>query len=150
MPTVLIGCKLSNGIILELIPPPPKDLKDQRLYPGPTGKRVTIKGANSLRTHKRQPSPASYAFATTQVDKDFWDAWYERNKDLDFVRTGMIFVAPNEREFNAIAKDTVDRRTNTEPLNPIKDPRLPKSASPGATVEADPEALARAIAQAPT
>ena len=150
MPTVLIGCKLSNGIILELMPLPPKDLKEQKLYPGPTGKRVTIKGANSLRTYKRQPSPAAYSFATTPVDKDFWDAWYDRNKDLDFVRNGLLFVANNEREFNAIAKDTVDRPTNTEPLNPVKDPRLPKSGAPGQTVEADPEALARALAQAPS
>jgi hypothetical protein len=149
MAEVLIGCKLPNGIILELMPLPPTVVKDQQLYPAPAGKRVELKGANSLRTHRRQVSMAVHPYAVTRVDKAFWDEWFERNKELEFIRKGLVFVAQTERDFNAIAKENAAKTTGMEALNPEKDPRLPRSPVPGQTVEADPEALARARAQIP-
>jgi hypothetical protein len=149
MAEVVIGCKLPNGMILELMPLPPKELKEQQLHPGPPGKRVTLKGANSLRTHKRQPSPAAYDYAVTSVDKAFWDAWLERNREMDFIRNGLVFEAPNLNAANAIAKERAKTPTGMEALNPEKDPRMPKSDQPGQSVEADPDALKRARAQAP-
>ncbi len=140
MPNVMIGCKLPHGLILELIPAPPADRTLQGFVPA--GKRVTIKGANSLRTERRAQQGV-HPFAITPVDKDFWEAWYAQHKDRDFVKNGLVFVAKDEKDAQAMARERLPERTGLEGLNTDlkNEPRMPKSSNPNTTVEADREHL---------
>jgi hypothetical protein len=140
---VLIGCKIPNGIILELITEPSKDVKEQTLQPRPTGPRVTLKGSNTLRTDRRM-AQAQHLYATTRVEAAFWNAWYARNRDMDFVKNGLVFVAKNESELKGISKERQGVATGLEPLNPdlSKESRIPKGAQPSTRVETDPGTLA--------
>jgi hypothetical protein len=142
---VLIGCKLPHGIMLELITEPPKDRTLQNRNPAPTGPRVTLKGSNTLRTDRRM-SQAQHLYATTRVPKEFWDAWIARpgNKELPFVKNGLVFVATSEADAKALMREHKDLRTGFEPLNQdlTKEQRLPKSTNPSQQVETDPAVLA--------
>lgn len=88
--TILIGCKLPNGIILEV--------NEKQIELNGLSKTVII-GA----TH-----------ATTAIDADFWQAWKSQNATFSALKNGAIFEAANEVEAVAIAKDT--DKTGLEPM----------------------------------
>jgi hypothetical protein len=143
--TVLIGCKLPNGVILELITEPPSDRKEQGLQPAPPGPRVVIAGSNSLRLDRRA-AQGVHVYATTRIDKSFWDQWIARpgNKEMAFIKNGQVFVAASgsERDLAAEAKEKQGSVvTGMEALAHKDDPRLPKSTNPNTAVEADPVSL---------
>jgi hypothetical protein len=123
MATCHVGCKLQNGLIMELITP---GLMSQ---PTPAGKRVVIKGANSMLERPRD-TPLIGKFAFTEVDEAFAVEWFERNKDMDFVKNGMVFMQKNVASANAEAKEKANILTGLEPLNPDKEARLPHGVSP--------------------
>src|SRR5579885_1599560 len=99
-------------------------------------------GANSLRTERRAQQGV-HPFAITPVDKDFWEAWYAQHKDRDFVKNGLVFVAKDEKDAQAMARERLPERTGLEGLNTDlkNEPRMPKSSNPNTTVEADREHL---------
>lgn len=140
--TVLVGCKLPHGLIMEVIDPGsfPCD-KDGRpqlsLAPNAIGTRIVIKGANSLRTDSRK-AQGQYPFAITPVPRAFWDAWLARHKDTDYVRKGLVFAADDRDEATEMAKDRIGQRTGLEALAAEKDPRMPRSTNPNTQVEVDP------------
>ena len=146
MATVQIGCKLPHGLVLEIITP------GQLLQPGPRNleKRVTLKGANSLREDKRA-SQGEYPVAFTEVEEDLWNEWYEHNKNLEFVRKGFVFKAEAAEGRSAKAslaaqsKERTKERTGLEPLQQKDDPRLKIARG----VSTDEEHL-KAVTQAPT
>ncbi len=76
MPTVIVGCKLPNGIIIEH-----------------AGKRVTLAGGHSAKIRG--------SHGMTVVDKDFWDAWRATHADYHPVKKGLIFA--HEKEVNTQA-----------------------------------------------
>lgn len=88
--TVLIGCKLPNGIVLEV-----------------EGRQVEIDGLNKSviigSTH-----------VTTVVDADFWDKWKSQNATFSAFKNGAIFEAATPNEAAAIVKDTSE--TGLEPM----------------------------------
>ena len=116
MATVQIACKLPLGLLLEIIEPGLRD------FPLPPGKVVRLKGANSQLTDKTVPIIG--AFGITEVDEEFWNAWYARNKDLKFVREGMVFMQKNVSGARDQAKEHAQILTGMEPLNPKGDKRL--------------------------
>lgn len=127
--SIKIGCKLPNGFIMELIEAGPLNM------PKPMGARVLIKGSNSLLIHSQNPNPLVKAFAFTDVeDEAFARKWFEVNKDLAFVKAGLVFISESAKpvELKAAAKDRVKELTGLEPLNPDKDARIPKGAQPDA------------------
>jgi len=68
MQTVTVGCKLPNGIVLHL-----------------GEKEQLINGSNS--------SVVIGGHGITEgVDKEFFDAWVEKNASLKFVKEGLIFA----------------------------------------------------------
>ena len=93
--TVLVGCKLPHGMVLE--------------HPLNGSDTVTIKGLN-----KRHIIGSTYA--TTEVDKDFWDVWLGSNAKFPPIMSGAIFVAKNAADVNAIAKEYAGRKTGFEPM----------------------------------
>lgn len=124
MPTVIVGCKLPNGLIMELIKPGPLNM------PTPPSKRVTLAGANSLRTSKAE-NPLVSRYAMTPVDEEFAREWFKQNAQMDFVKAGAVFIAKDAKEAQAEAKEKVDEvKTGLEPLNPDKDARLPRGVAP--------------------
>lgn len=143
---VLIGCKLPHGLIMEI--PEPGDM----LRPRPVGKRVILKGANSLRTNPNA-AQGTFPYAVTSVDKEFWEAWLERHKDRPFITNELVFVAKNEADAKSMGRERIGERTGMEALNleidgkgKSVDPRL-AALGRGAAHSAptpDPESIARA------
>lgn len=154
---VLIGCKLPHGLIMEVVDPGMMTNAEGRpiqgLHPKPhSGKRVILKGANSLRTN---PNAAQgvFPYAVTQVDKDLWDAWIARHKDEPMVKNGFVFVAKSEKDAQAMGKERATERTGLEALSldvdskgKSVDPRLAAlgRGSAHSAPTADQESMARA------
>lgn len=135
--TVTVGCKLPNGLVMEL----PEPAAGRQLLPGPIGERHVLAGANSklVKTPIGFVTSGTYRYGVTQVPKEFAEAWFARHKDFDFVKRGMVFMVNNEASANAAAKERENdaaTRTGLEPLGE-KDSRLPKGVSRNKQTEAD-------------
>lgn len=87
---ILIGCKLPNGIILDV-----------------DGKTAELNGLN-----KSVIIGATYALTT--LDADFWTAWKAQNLAYPALVSGSIFEAASDSEAKAIVKDT--DKTGFEPM----------------------------------
>ena len=124
MADVMIGCKLPNGFIMEIVKPGLLNI------PAAPGKRYTIAGANSLRTDERA-NPLIHKFAYTPVDAEFAAEWFKQNAELAFVKSGAVFQQKNPKDAAAEGREKVrDVVTGIEPLNPDKDKRIPKGVTP--------------------
>ncbi len=135
---VMVGCKLSNGFWMEIITP------GELRQPMPTGRRIEIKGANSLRPDKRA-SMGQHPYALTPVPRDFWEAWLKANHDLEFVKRGFVFAETSTARAQDVATERVAERTGMEALAPEKDPRVKQIGKlGGADVEGDAESFQRA------
>lgn len=120
MPTVTIGCKLPNGLHLNVF-----NMVDdyEPVMGGGTRKtqraqfagRVTVKGVG-----RRVDDPRIVAGAalTHNVDADHWARWLAANKDSDVVKNGLIFAAAKAGEAEAQAKDHVSLKSGLEPIDP--------------------------------
>jgi len=128
--TVIIGCKLANGFVMELIESP--EFK-QGLIPREAGERVVIHGANTVSTQSL--NPLQLPFGRTTVRAAFAAEWFKRNKDLPMVKNGLVFQIGDKASFADIAKERAALETKLEPLNPAEDLE--------AGVEADKDQLAR-------
>jgi len=123
---VLVGCKLPHGLILEILeaPKPGEDF----LKPRVAGHRVTLKGACSLYNQSTKKSAMNFDYAITPVEKSFWEKWYAINKDRDFIRNSLIFVADKQDRAEAIAKErTLAVKTGLEPLSQENDARMKRN-----------------------
>ncbi len=124
--TVAVGCKLPNGLIMELIEP----VQGRQLIPAPIGERHTLKGANSqlLKTPFGPVAQGTHRYGITHVPKEFAEEWFRRNKDFECVKRGQVFMVKDEATARGEAKDRQDdkvTRTGLEALTD-KDSRLPK------------------------
>lgn len=122
MTTVVIGCKLPNGLLMELITP---HSRPESLMPGPPGKRVKLNGANTNVIARL--NPADPAYGVTEVEEGFAKAWFKANADADYIKNGIIFMVASQAAFKAEAMDRHEEvRTKLEPLNPepAKDARI--------------------------
>jgi len=91
--TVTVGCKLPNGLILEV-----------------GDKRVAVKGSNSsllIGGHG----------ITENVDKEFFDTWLTQNVGLQFVKAELIFAHEKATNTAAQAKEQSAEKTGLEPLS---------------------------------
>lgn len=103
--TVVVGCKLPNGLHMDV----GKD--NERV-------RVTLNGAN----HSRIIG----GYGLTEVDSDFWDAWFKDHQKFPPVMNGEIFVQSTHKRAESHAQDHAELESGFEPINPQK---------PGAGVE---------------
>lgn len=94
--TVTVGCKLPNGLHL--------DLGD---------KRVTLNGANSARI------VGGYGI-TEGVDAAFFEAWKKTYADSPAVKNGLVFAHGKTGDVEAQAREQAEIRTGLEPLDPEK------------------------------
>jgi len=95
MATVKVGCKIPNGIICAM-----------------GNQKVTINGANS--------SALVNGFGITDVDKEFFDAWLERHKDLKMVKRGLVFAVDHAAKMDGATKEKQSEKTGLERLDPEK------------------------------
>ena len=93
--TIVIGCRLPHGIILES----PMDPK----------KTISLAGKNKAVIIGAQ-------HATTEIDESFWQEWEAVNREFPALKSGAIFVAKNGSDAKAIAKEFADRPTGFEAM----------------------------------
>ena len=95
--TVLIGCRLPNGLILH--------------HPLEPDVKVTLAGLNSSKI-------IGATHVTTEVDQEFWETWLMVHKGkFQPLESGAIFEASNEASAKDIAKDLEKEKTGFEPMS---------------------------------
>ncbi len=102
--SVVVGCKLPNGLVLEL-----------GSRGSPNYKTVTIKGANS--------ALVVGGYGLTDVDGEFMAAWLKKHAWLPAVRNGAIFLQSDMANASAQASDTSQLVTGLERLDPKNAPK---------------------------
>lgn len=102
--TVIIGCRLPHGIVL-----------DHPLDPANT---VELAGLNKIRIIGAE-------HMTTEVDADFWEQWKTVHKDFPALKSGAIFEAKTAADADAKAKELTAKKggsaTGFEPAKPDAD-----------------------------
>lgn len=99
----------------------------------PTGKVLLVKGNGYPvgTVPKGFPKPpemiedAGYAL-THGVDRDFWEAWLEQNKDTEMVLNGVIKAHPDDDYLEGDAMEFAKLQSGLHPLDPEGDVRNPK------------------------
>lgn len=92
MTTVVIGCKLPNGIFMQV-----------------GEKSHVINGFN-------KSNVVGGHGITEDVPKELWELWLRANKDRDLVKNGFIFAHEKERDTKSEAVEKKNNKSNTEPL----------------------------------
>lgn len=93
--TLVIGCKLPHGLVIE--------------HPSDPSKTVVLAGLNKALV-------IGATHATTEVDDEFWQAWKAAHKDFPALRSGAIFEAKSTADAAAQAKELADEKTGFEPM----------------------------------
>lgn len=94
-PTIVIGCKLPNGHVLEV-----------------NKVRVVLQGSRT--------SGIAGGYGLTVVDQSFWAEWVKQYKNLPVVKNGIIFAQDKEINAKAQAADTKTITTGLEPMAQLK------------------------------
>lgn len=92
--TVTVGCKLPNGLIIEV-----------------GGQSVELNGANASNI-------VGGHGITYDVDADFFNAWLEAHQDRDMVKNGFVFAHEEAKNTKAEAREKADNETKLEAINP--------------------------------
>lgn len=134
MAKVLVGCKLPNGLVMEIVKPQPQV---GALHPAPRGKFIKLNGAAAVNGGRIARINQAPEYGTTLVDAEFAAAWFKANADLPVVQNGAVFIAENEKDFASKARDGLTEVSGFEPIDPTGDERTPEG------VTADPDQLKR-------
>lgn len=100
-PRITVGCKLPNGIHLDLG------------KPGEVIRRVTLTGMNGARVI------GGYGI-TSDVPKDFFEKWMAEHKEHPAVKGQLIFAHAQDASVVSFAKEHAELRHGMEPLVPPK------------------------------
>ena len=93
--TVVVGCKLPHGLIIN--------------HPLDPSRKVTLNGPNSSRIVGAQ-------YGMTEVDQDFWETWITLNSKFPAVLSNAIFEASSRQNLEAVAKELENQKTGFEPM----------------------------------
>lgn len=129
--TIRIGCRIPNGIKLEVgytsfFNAGPQNRPVARYQRHAGYRHVFILGT---RLHTREMRRAGFAVpsrqnaepAFTTVDKEFWDQWKLLNPDSSLLTNGLIFEAKGGKaDVVAAAKDATAQKPIFEPMDPTK------------------------------
>lgn len=129
--TVSVGCKLPNGLIMELVTP----AEGRQLIPAPIGERHTLKGANDclVKTPFGPVAAGMHKYGVTQVPRAFAEEWFKRYKDMECVKRGQVFILQSTDD-KSITAETKERQGDSQTRTGLealvdKDPRLPKGVT---------------------
>jgi hypothetical protein len=138
--TVTVCCNLPNGLLMRVfakirqpVATPTgvvfEDLWQARRGPGDThiikGNAIDIEGA--LHGHSSEFAAVHGYVLTPGIPRDFYELWYEQNKDSDYVRNKSVFAVASEARAREVIKAEVSGlRSGLEPI----DPTNPTSKAP--------------------
>lgn len=107
--TVIVGCKLPQGLLLEV-----------------DGITVRVNGSaryNMPRPNKKHLQLGVNVHASdglTTLDRGFWEKWCEAHKDYGPLVNGHIYSSATMNKAKTMAEKTADAKTGFEPLDPNK------------------------------
>lgn len=109
---VTVGCTLPQGMRLNL----------EEMYKDETGKDVWRQNPEEfIELNGANKAAIINGVGLTQVPKEKWDRWFERNgKNLAAVKGGYIFVQSETKSAIDQARDHVTIKTKMEPIDPEK------------------------------
>lgn len=107
--TVIIGCKLPQGLLLKV-------------------DSITVRINGSARYNMPRPNKKSLLAGVnvhasdglTQVDRGFWEKWCAEHADYGPLRDGFIYSSATQNKAKSLAEKTADVKTGFEPLDPNK------------------------------
>lgn len=127
--TVVVGCKLPNGIILQL------STFESTTEPVMGGGHRDIQVGRKVGTKYVVRGPrvpfgeipkflmvGGYAL-TSGIPEDFWQRWLEQNKDSDIVRRELVVAYPMMEDVERHCRDNEKVMTGLEPIDPRNMPR---------------------------
>lgn len=100
--TVTIGCRLPNGLILEI-----------------AGKgQVELAGQRQAQARSPIILLSEDDYGVTQVDADFWEAWKKQvGPDFAPLRSQAIFEAVDDKSVKARVRELAKEKTGHEPMS---------------------------------
>lgn len=102
--TIVIGCRLPCGVILDLINASGQQVK------------VALNGQNSAQARSPIIMLSEDDYGVTDVDAEFWEAWKKQYADFQPLKVGAIFEAKDERDAKAIHRELKGEKTGHEPM----------------------------------
>jgi hypothetical protein len=144
---VVVCCSVPTGMILRLFAMKPtqelvmgggyRDVMRAELMPGA---RIRVNGPatpwGKIPTWRIE---GSYAL-TENVDRNFWAEWVKQNDQHSAVTNEVIFAENDMASAVARCRENAARRSGLQPMDPDKDPRVPKPLNPNLTqVETEEE-----------
>lgn len=134
--TVIVACKLPNGLRLDLMGEEVRSTVPTLAGPQEAVHRnklgsVVLRGSAAERRLERgddygRPMDAepiatvSGGFGLTTVDKGFWEAWSEQNRDYPPFKNGLIFAGARSDHAPKRAAEQAELRSGYEPMDPEK------------------------------
>ena len=100
--TVLIGCRLPNGLVLH--------------HPKNRNLTVTLTGVYEAKSDSGLYLPPR-TFSTTPVDAEFWAEWKAAYEGFGPLKTRAVFEAHSEQEAQSKAKNAEKVKTGFEPMS---------------------------------
>ena len=135
---VTVACKHPNGIVLQLYKP--KEVRQENrgtviieIQYLADGDSFTVDGPAAPRGQQHNKIIVGGFALTSNVPKDFWDEWYDANKDTYLVRSSEIAGFARRADAIAWCREHKSVTSGFEPLNPHGDPRAPKPLGAGNT-----------------
>jgi hypothetical protein len=125
--TVTVGCKLPNGLVLQLY----QNVKRVENVPNGTrtyeiaeqvGEPITIHGS-AMKFEPGYIPPAQLAGGyglTPGVNRDFFEEWMKQNREHPAVKSGLIFAAGSQMDAMDVAKENAGKRSGLEQIDPAK------------------------------
>ena len=121
--TVVIGCKVPNGIILREFKMVEKTLRihgmvTTEMMSQETGKRFTVRGpALAFGQIPNIPIVGGYAL-TVGVPRDLARTWFDQNQEAEIVKNNLIFCEDTIERATSRAKELANTKSGLEPLDP--------------------------------
>jgi hypothetical protein len=123
--TVVVGCTLPNGLVLQLselregneaVPGGFRSVKQARRLP----ETYTLRGTAYNFNPKPADNPMLVAgFSITPgIPKEFWERWLAINADSDVVRNGLVFAASDDARARPHAAENAKQNSGLEPIDP--------------------------------
>lgn len=131
--TVVVGCKLPHGIVLQACTmvetdEPMRDGSRRVMKAHRLPETFTVAG-NSYPEGGALRARIEYGFALTYgVPRKLWEAWLKDNKDTPMVKNGLIFAHGSDRSTTAEAREKEKVRSGFERLDPTRLPGALKKA----------------------
>lgn len=82
---------------------------------------------------------------TPNVPAEFFQQWWEANKESDLVENNLIFADADPARVRAWCKEYRSTRSGFEPLNPTGDPRAPRANHPNLKIQGNVNANGEAV-----